>query len=120
LSPDGRYIAALSCDLNRLMLYDTRSKKWSQWQTLESGTISYPVWDKDSKSIYFDDLISGVGAYCRAKVGETHYEHIFLQRGIERHLGPFGLWSGRAPDGSVLFVQEASTREVYELKVELP
>jgi Tol biopolymer transport system component len=120
LSADGRYIAALSGDLTKLMLYDTQSKKWSQWQTLESGALSYPVWSQDSRSIYFEDLVSGEGAYCRAKVGENHYEHVFLQNGIERHLGPFGLWSGRAPDGSVLFVQDTSTREIYELQVELP
>ena len=65
-------------------------------------------------------LVSGEGAYCRARIGDSHYEHVFLQRGIERYLGPFGLWSGRAPDGSVLFVREASTREIYELQVELP
>jgi Tol biopolymer transport system component len=120
LSPDGRYLAALSGDLTKLMLYDMQSQKWSQWQTLVSGALNYPVWSPDSKSIYFDDLLSGEGAYCRAKVGESHYEHVFLQKGIERHLGPFGLWSGRAPDGSVLFVQEASTREIYELQVDLP
>jgi Tol biopolymer transport system component len=120
VSPDGRYIAALSGDLTKLMLYDTESQKWTQWQTLASGALNYPVWATDSKSIYFDDLLSGEGAYCRAKVGENHYEHVFLQNGIERHLGPFGLWSGRAPDGSVLFVKEASTREIYELRVDLP
>jgi Tol biopolymer transport system component len=120
LSPDGHYIAALSANLTKLMLYDTRNQKWSEWQTLESGALNYPVWSPDSKSIYFDDLVSGEGAYCRAKVGESHYEHVFLQKGIERYLGPFGLWSGRAPDGSALFVQEASTREVYELQVDLP
>jgi len=120
LSPDGRYIAALSGDLTKLMLYDTASKNWSRWQTLESGALSYPIWAPDSKSIYFEDLVSGEGAYCRANVGESHYEHVFLQKGIERYLGPFGLWSGRAPNGSVLFVREASTREIYELQVELP
>jgi len=120
VSPDGHYLAALSGDLTKLMLYNTQSKKWSEWQTLESGALNYPVWSADSQSIYFDDLVSGEGAYCRAKVGESHYEHVFLQQGIERYLGPFGLWSGRSPDGSVLFVQEASTREIYELQVDLP
>ena len=120
LSPDGRYIAALSGDLTKLMLYDTRAQRWSKWQTLESGALNYPVWAPDSKSIYFDDLVSGEGAYCRAKVGESHYQHVFQQHGIERYLGPFGLWSGRAPDGSALFVQEASVREIYELQVDLP
>jgi Tol biopolymer transport system component len=120
VSPDGRYIAAISGDLAKLMLYDTRAKKWSKWQTLESGELNYPVWSQDSKYIYFDNLVSGEGAYCRAKVGESRFDHLFIQKGIERYLGPFGPWSGRAPDGSVLFVQEASTREIYELQVDLP
>ena len=120
VSPNGRYIAAISGDLTKLKLYDTKAKKWFDWQTLDSGAVNYPVWASDSESIYFDDLISGEGAYCRAKVGENHFERIFSQTGIERYLGPFGPWSGRAPDGSVLFVQEASVREVYELRVELP
>jgi Tol biopolymer transport system component len=120
LSPNGRYIAAISGDLTKLKLYDTKVKHWSDWQTLDSGAVNYPVWSSDSESIYFDDLVSGEGAYCRAKVGENHFEQIFAQTGIERYLGPFGPWSGRAPDGSVLFVQEASVREVYELRLNLP
>lgn len=60
------------------------------------------------------------GAYCRAKVGENHYDQVFVHRGIERYLGAFGLWSGRAPDGSLLVVREASTREVFELQLDLP
>jgi eukaryotic-like serine/threonine-protein kinase len=120
VSPDGRFIAAITGDLTKLKLYDTRTQKWSEWQTLESGAVNYPVWSSDSESIYFDDLVSGEGAYCRAKVGENHYEQVFLQTGIERYLGPFGPWSGRAPDGSVLFVQEASAREIYELRLDLP
>jgi Tol biopolymer transport system component len=120
VSPDGRYMAAITGDLTKLMLYDMNTKKWTTWQTLDTGAVNYPVWSSDSKSIYFDDLVSGEGAYSRAKVGETHSEQVFLQKGIERYLGPFGPWSGRAPDGSVLFVQDVSTREVYELKANLP
>jgi Tol biopolymer transport system component len=120
LSPDGRYIAALSAMLTKLMLYDTTTQKWTEWQTVASGALNYPVWSADSKSIFFDDLVSGEGTYCRAKVGESHYEPVFKLKSLERYLGPFGLWSGRAPDGSTLFVQDASTREVYELQASLP
>jgi Tol biopolymer transport system component len=120
VSPDGRYIAAITGDLTKLKLYDSIVNTWSDWQTLESGAVNYPVWSSDSKSIYFDDLISGEGAYCRAQVGKHRFEQVFVQAGIERYLGPFGPWSGRTPDGSVLFVQEASVREVYELGIDLP
>jgi len=120
LSPDGHYIAALSADLTKLMLYDTQTQKWSEWQALAAGALNYPAWSEDSKSIYFDDLVSGEGAYCRAKVGERHYEHVFTLTGLERYPGLLGLWSGRAPDGSPLFVKDTSTQEVFELEAKLP
>ena len=120
LSPDGHYIAALSANLTKLMLYDTQTQKWSEWQTLQSGALNYPVWSEDSKSIYFDDLVSGEGAYCRAKVGESHYEHVFTLTGLERYPGLLGLWTGRAPDGSALFVSDTSTGEVFQLEAKLP
>jgi Tol biopolymer transport system component len=120
LSPDGHFIAALSADLTKLMLYDTETQKWSHWQTLESGALNYPVWSADSKSIYFEDMVSGEGAYCRAKLGDRHYEHVFALNRLERYPGTLGLWSGRAPDGSVLFINDASTAEVFELAARLP
>jgi Tol biopolymer transport system component len=120
LSPDGRYLAALSANLTKLMLYDTQTQKWSEWQTLASGALNYPVWSEDSKSIYFDNLVSGEGSYCRAKVGENHYEQVFAVNGLDRYFGLLGLWSGRAPDGSTLFVKDASTGEVFELEAKFP
>ena len=120
LSPDGHYIAALSANLTKLMLYDTQTKKWSEWQTVASGALNYPAWSEDSKSIYFDDLVSGEGSYCRANVGENHYDRVLELGGLERYLGVLGLWSGRTPDGSPLFVKDASTGEVFELEASLP
>jgi Tol biopolymer transport system component len=120
LSPDGHYIAALSANLTKLMLYDTQTKKWSEWQTVASGALNYPAWSEDSKSIYFDDLVSGEGSYCRANVGESHYDRVLVLSGLERYLGVLGLWSGRTPDGSPLFVKDASTGEVFELAASLP
>ena len=120
LSPDGHYIAALSANLTKLMLYDTQTKKWSEWQTVASGALNYPAWSEDSKSIYFDDLVSGEGSYCRANVGESHYDRVLELAGLERYPGVLGLWSGRAPDGSPLFVKDASTGEVFELEASLP
>jgi len=120
LSPDGHYIAALSANLTKLMLYDTQTQKWSEWQTLSSGALNYPVWSEDSKSIYFDDLVSGEASYCRAKIGESRYEHVFDLSGLERYPGLLGLWAGRAPDGSALFVSDTSTGEVFRLEAILP
>ena len=34
--------------------------------------------------------------------------------------GPFGQWSGFAPDGSPLVLRDTGTQEIYALDVDLP
>jgi len=119
-SPGGRYIAALSPDFTKVMLFDYRAQKWSNWLTEPAGAVSYPVWSADSKYLYFDDLVTDEESIRRVKVGESRTERVFKLEGIERYPGPFGLWSGRAADGSWMFVRDRSTQEVYQLSVVLP
>jgi Tol biopolymer transport system component len=119
-SPDGRYIAALSRDNTTVKLFDFRSQKWSDWLTAAAGTVNYPVWSADSKYLYFDDFVNDDEAIRRVKVGENKAEPVFVLGAIDRYLGAFGAWSGRAADGSWMFVRDRSTQEAYQLNVELP
>src|SRR5436190_382263 len=119
-SPDGRYVAALSPDFTKVLLFDHKTNKWSVWLSEPAGSVSYPVWSADSKYIYFDDLVSDEESIRRIKVGENRPERAFKLEGIERYPGPFGLWSGRMRDGSWMFVRDRSTQEVYQLTLELP
>jgi integrase len=50
-SPDGRYIAAITNDSLKLMLFNRTSQ---QWQELASMPIGYPSWSHDGQYIYFD------------------------------------------------------------------
>ena len=119
-SPNGRYIAALSPDFTKVMLFDYKVQKWSNWLTEPAGAVSYPVWSADSKHLYFDDLVTDEESIRSVKVGESRTERVFTLEGIERYPGPFGLWSGRTADGSWMFVRDRSTQEVYQLSVVLP
>lgn len=49
-SPDGQWIAALSLDQTRLLLYDVVKHTW---KTLFTGSAADPVWSPDSKAVYF-------------------------------------------------------------------
>ena len=127
VSPDGRYIVAFSpfrtgprTLSSKIMLFDSRTQKWSDWVSEPEGDVDYPVWSADSKYIYFDNIAGGEAFYSRAKVGEAHFERLFSLKGVERYLGPFGLWSGRAPDGSTLALKDASAQEIYSIDVNLP
>ncbi len=117
-SPNGRYIAALSPDFTKVMRYDFRTRQWSTWFTEPAGAVSYPVWSADSEYLTFDDLVTDEESIRRVKIGERQPERMFVLRGIERYPGVFGLWSGRMPDGSWMFVRDRSTQEVYQLSLE--
>jgi len=119
-SPDGRYIAALSRDNTTVKRFDFKSQKWSDWLAAAAGTVNYPVWSADSKYLYFDDFVDDDEAIRRVKVGEDNAERVFVLGRIDRYVGAFGPWSGRAADGSWMFVRDRSTQEVYQLVVELP
>lgn len=116
-SPDGRYIAALSRDSTKVMIFDFQTQKWSTWFTEAAGSVSYPTWSAESKYLYFDDMVTGEEAIRRVKVGEDHAEGVFVLPGIDRYLGPYGYWVGQAPDGSWMFVRDRSTQEVYSLNL---
>jgi eukaryotic-like serine/threonine-protein kinase len=119
-SPDGRYMAALSADSRKLMLYDFRSQRWSQWIDGAGGFFAYPSWSKDGQFIYVESLMGERQAFWRARVGETRAEELFRFDGFRRFGGVWGTWSGLAPDGSVLALRNISTNQIYALDVSLP
>jgi Tol biopolymer transport system component len=119
-SPDGRYIAALSPDNTTLQRFDFQTQKWSKWLVESAGSVSYPVWSADSKYLYFDDLVNGDESIRRLKVDDNQAELAFVLGAIDRYPGALGFWSGRAADGSWMFVRDRSTQEVYQLSLELP
>ena len=117
LSPDGRYIAALSPDFTKVMLFDFQTRHWSTWLTEPAGAVSYLNWSSDSKSICFDDLVTDEESIRQVKLGSDQTESVFVLPGIDRYPGPFGLWTGRTQDGSWMFVRDRSTQEVYSLNL---
>jgi Tol biopolymer transport system component len=118
-SPNGRYIAALSPDSTALMLFDSQTRQWAKWISA-SGAVNYPVWSADSNYLYFDDLVDGAESIRRVKIGENQSESVVEVGAMDRYTGALGIWSGRAPDGSWMFVRDRSTQEVYQLSLELP
>ncbi len=120
LSPDGRYLAALTQDSVTLKLYDFRTRAWTNWLT-EPGNIAYPTWSKDSRYLYFDNFLTDHPTSRRLKLGDTRSEELFSLSGLRRFQGtPSGTWGGMAPDNSRLYVQDLSAQEIYSLQLQLP
>ena len=118
-SPDGQHLAALSADSKKLLLYDFKTQKWTDWID-EPGAIGFPTWSRDGRYVYYDNTSTENSAFLRAKVGQTRSEVLINLKDMRRY-GKYGwAWSGLAPDDSPLLVRDVSTDEIYSLDLELP
>ncbi|MGB6401252.1 MAG: hypothetical protein WBF26_00270, partial [Candidatus Sulfotelmatobacter sp.] len=119
-SPDGQYLAALNLDSSKLLLFDFKTQKWSDWMT-EPGTVGFLNWSPDGGYVYYDSIFTDHPTFRRVKVGQTHSEFLVDLNGLLRYITPPALgWSGIAPDGSGLFIRDLSTHEIYALDLDLP
>ena len=117
-SPDGRYLAAMTSDSAKLLIYDFKTLKWSDWT---SELIGFPSWSQDGKYLYYDSRFTGHPTFRRIKVGETRSQMVADLKGITLYSSQpaFG-WAGVTPEGSVLTSRNLSTDEIYAMELELP
>jgi Tol biopolymer transport system component len=116
-SPDGRYIAAITLDSLRLMLFDFTAQKWTE---LANIFVAYPTWSRDARYLYFDGILDNQESYFRVQVSDRKLERLFSLKGFQAAGGAFGNWTGLAPDGTPLLVRDASIQEIYALDAEMP
>ena len=119
-SPDGRYLAALTSDSKKLMLFNFGTQQWSEWLKVEDGTIGYPMWARDSASIYIERFLAAEPSMHKLRLGSNRSERFLSWNGLHRSSGVWGSWSGVAPDGSVITVRDVSSHEIYALDLQLP
>jgi eukaryotic-like serine/threonine-protein kinase len=119
VSPDGRYVAGLYADNQRLMLFDLTTHKTVE--LLKNTSISWPEWSHDSQYIYFvmDSPGNPEGMY-RIRISDRKVESLESLKDFRLAGGVFGVWYGHAPDDSTLMLRDAATQEIYALDVELP
>jgi serine/threonine protein kinase len=119
-SPDGQYLAALTQDSTKLVLFNFKTQKWSEWVN-EPGIVGFPNWSQDGKYVYYDTTSTNHPTFRRINVGQTHSELLLDLKGLLRYESPPAFkWSNVAPNGSALFVRDLSTDEIYALDIELP
>jgi Tol biopolymer transport system component len=93
-SPNGRYIAAMTLDQHRLMIFDLDTSKWS---TIAEGRIHNPVWSHDGKALYFQALQEDEVPIVRVTIADRRIERI-CDRNVESSADSIEFW-GIAPDG---------------------
>ena len=112
-SPDGRYIAALSGDFSRLMLYDTTSRSWSE---LADVTGSYPEWSQDGRAVYFVNFLDQRLPFYCVRLADRKVEKVAEFAGYGRlSWGRWGPWTGLGPGDRPLAARDISVQEIYAL-----
>jgi Tol biopolymer transport system component len=119
-SLNGEYLAALTADSAKLLLYNFKTQKWSDWVN-EPGSIGFPNWSHDGSYLYYDNTFTDRPTFRRIKIGQTRSELLADLKDLHRYYSTAaGAWSGVAPDGSALFARDLGTSEIYALDLELP
>jgi Tol biopolymer transport system component/DNA-binding winged helix-turn-helix (wHTH) protein len=119
-SPDGRYIVAETADSLGLRLFDCKAGAWGPLAQMTGMLIGYTSWSRDSRAVYFNTTATAAEqVFYRVPVATGVAEHIPGPKGSQQPatLGP---WFTVAPDGSLLFLRDASVNEIFSFKVELP
>ncbi len=112
-SPDGRYIAALSREQTRLLVFDVAHRSW---QTLFSGGAADPVWSTDSKSIYFHAFAQPRSAIlCASLSGGVRSIADWSTMGLGSMSNLF--FSGVTPDGSPIVKPRIGTGNLYSIAI---
>jgi Tol biopolymer transport system component len=113
LSPDGRYLVALSRDWMSLMLYDTQAQKWQQLIKADSLGIGYPNWSSNGSWVYYR-----IGrTVSRTRITDRRTEQVVDLSSIPE-ANP--LWIGLAQDDSILLHRDTSVRDIYTLTLSPP
>ena len=111
MSPDGRYLVAVSYDSRSLFVRDSLSDTWTRLTGMEF--LEEPAWSLDSSWIHFlGHPGNSRKALFRIRPTGGHSEETADLTGLE-NLG--ATWVGVAPDGSPLMFRGTTSYEVYAL-----
>ena len=116
-SPDGRYLAAISVDAQRLMLFDIKKQSWQELAKPDVGSAN---WSANGKYLYFDTGMGKDQAIFRVRIADGKLERVVTLKEFRRAMGGFGPWSGLTPDDSPLLMRNVGSQEVYALDWEAP
>jgi Tol biopolymer transport system component len=120
VSPDGRYISALTfgqtnltLGQTKLMLFDTNTNRWSS--LVEGQQVGYNEWSHDGKYVYMRENRSGAAELVRVRIKDRVLEHLLSLKDFPQLADAFASWIGLTPDDAPLLMRDRSVQEIYAL-----
>jgi WD40 repeat protein len=114
-SPDGHHLVASSADSKKLLLFDFKTEKWTDWVSSPYVLVG-PSWSKDGAYVYYVNRSGDRGTYRRIKVGANKPEEVVDFGELHLYTAIIGL----TPDDAALFTRDMSVDEIYSLDLDLP
>lgn len=109
-SADGKYIAALSIDQKKLMLFDVATKKW---RLLAEQNIADPCWSHDDSAIYFHDFAQADQPIYKVAVATGKVERVADLHDLRSANVVDYRFAGLAPGDVPLVSARLSTANIY-------
>jgi Tol biopolymer transport system component/DNA-binding winged helix-turn-helix (wHTH) protein len=113
LSPDGRYISALTSSMAKLMLFDSNTNRWSS--LVEGDQVAFNEWSHDGKYVYMRENRGGAGELVRVRMRDGVLEHVLSLKDFPQLSDVFASWIGLTPDDAPLLMRDRSLQEIYAL-----
>jgi Tol biopolymer transport system component/DNA-binding winged helix-turn-helix (wHTH) protein len=114
-SPDGRYIAALSDDATKLLVYDLDNPQIGWRIVIRDANLGYPNWSNNSRALYVLDTTGKENTIKRVHLPDMKLETYVNLAGYQQPCTTFGTWIGIDGDAP-LFIKDVSTRMIGAFK----
>jgi Tol biopolymer transport system component len=117
-SPDGRYVAAMPLDLQKVMLFDFTTRKWME---LADHPAHNPTWSRDGKYIYFQGLFfRGDMDFYRVRISDHNLERVASLKELLPANVVDCKFLGLAPDSSPVARCSSGGSDIYALDFQVP
>jgi Tol biopolymer transport system component len=117
-SPDGRYVAAMPLDLQKVMLFDFTTRKWME---LADHPAHNPTWSRDGKYIYFQGLFfRGDMDFYRVRISDHNLERVASLKELLPANVVDCKFLGLAPDSSPVASCDLESADIYALDWQVP